>query len=700
MTTRSASKLHSQLNPYFKSKLNKNWSALVEAIGDMDEETATLVEEVRKQFFIQTAERPYIDRLAANLNVQRPKIVGMSDTDFRRYVPVMAYQPKQVKLIIDKLVDIFFFKEATTAFAQSVAYEPYALEDNWEIIYDVDNTKTEQLIFKAEDFTSITSATAEEVASSINRQAQHSFAIVFDDRIQKRKYVRIFTETVGSKGSIEVTGGRANIALEFVGSLQNSGSGATTQWIITKVGSTTTFQWVGGDSPGLNFVQAGDNVIIDIQDNSGTFEVTEVDISNNSFSFENLFSTPTSFDHGLTPNSYVRFIRPVKSIVWNRNNRAAVWEVSPGEVIVEIPATPPVVRRNLKGSAHLNGIVGEMVARPSDTSLVLSDASEWPTAGMFVLEPQHSIDAHILTPGADLVTSTTIDGRFDISELRFTYTSKSGNNILGISPPLPRAAEVSEMATTSATRFSSQVSVLTIPPHKLRVGQAVRILDMADATFNGVFTVTEIVSPTVFKYNNPGPDASTSGGYVRAEFVGLSNTGSKVFLTSAKVNTGILGPYLWDSSSAFVLSSYTATTTTDIKAGNIVLNLQIQTPNNVPFEQGFLIFDYGLETQEGPVRYLYKASDSIVALDPSYVFRFDHAPGSSITAIRRKGGHVLSGLGTEYPFYVSDPAAAREVLQGLIADIKSVGVFLRFIVRYPELFYATIDTYGSGIDPG
>jgi len=700
MTTRSASKLHSQLNPYFKSKLNKNWSALVEAIGDMDEETATLVEEVRKQFFIQTAERPYIDRLAANLNVQRPKIVGMSDTDFRRYVPVMAYQPKQVKLIIDKLVDIFFFKEATTAFAQSVAYEPYALEDNWEIIYDVDGSITEQLIFKAEDFTSITSATAEEVASSINRQAQHSFAIVFDDRIQKRKYVRVFTETVGSKGSIEVTGGRANIALEFTGSLQNSGSGATTQWVITKVGSTTTFQWVGGDSPGLNFVQAGDNVIIDIQDNSGTFDVTEVDISNNSFSFENLFSTPTSFDHGLTPNSYVRFIRPVKSIVWNRNNRAAVWEVSPGEVIVEIPATPPVVRRNLKGSAHLNGIVGEMVARPSDTSLVLSDASEWPTAGMFALEPQHSIDAHILTPGADLITSTTIDGRFDISELRFTYTSKSGNNILGISPPLPRAAEVSEMATTSATRFSSQVSVLTIPPHKLRVGQAVRVLDMADATFNGVFTVTEIVSPTVFKYNNPGPNASTAGGYVRAEFVGLSNAGSKVFLTSAKVNTGILGPYLWDASSAFVLSSYTANTTTDVRAGNIVLNLQIQTPNNVPFEQGFLIFDYGLETQEGPVRYLYKASDSIVALDPSYVFRFDHPPSSSITAIRRKGGHVLSGLGTEYPFYVSDPAAARAVLQGLIADIKSVGVFLRFIVRYPELFYATIDTYGSGIDPG
>jgi hypothetical protein len=223
---------------------------------------------------------------------------------------------------------------------------------------------------------------------------------------------------------------------------------------------------------------------------------------------------------------------------------------------------------------------------------------------------------------------------------------------------------------------------------------------MADSTFNGTFVIVEVISPTEIKFNNPGPNASTAGGYVRAEFVGLADAGSKVFLTSAKVNTGVLGPYLWDSSSAFVLSSYTGRTVTDIRAGNIVLNLQLQVPNNVPFEQGFLIFDYGLETQEGPVRYLYKASDAVVALDPSYIFKFNHAPNSTITAIRRKGGHVLSGLGTEFPMYVSDPAAARVILQELISDVKSVGIFLRFIVRYPTLFYATIDTYASGVDPG
>jgi hypothetical protein len=393
-------------------------------------------------------------------------------------------------------------------------------------------------------------------------------------------------------------------------------------------------------------------------------------------------------------------MRPQKSIVWNRPNRASVWEVSPGEIVVEMPATPPVVRRELKGSAHLNGLVSVMAGRPSDTSLTISDASDWPTSGMIVLEPVNSIESHILTPSLDINNITEIKGRFDVVGARYTYTSKVGNSLIGLSPGLPRASEISEIAITSISRNSDVTTANTAGAHKLVLGQSIRILDMIDSTFNGTFVITNIATSNTFSYTNPGINASTSSGYVRAEFIGLANSGSKVYLTSAKVNTGILGPYLWDSSSSFVISSYTGKNVTDIKAGNIVLNLEIQIPNNIPSTQGFLIFDYGLETQEGPVRYLYKASDSTIALDPSYVFKFNHTPGSSITAIRRKGAHILSGLGTEYSFYVSDPSAARPILQELITNIKSVGVFLRYIIRFPEQFYSTIDVYNSGVDPG
>ena len=74
--------------------------------------------------------------------------------------------------------------------------------------------------------------------------------------------------------------------------------------------------------------------------------------------------------------------------------------------------------------------------------------------------------------------------------------------------------------------------------------------------------------------------------------------------------------------------------------------------------------------------------------------------GSSISMIRRQGGIEFGGLGAEYAGYVTDPAIAREVLQELMEEVKSVGIFINFIVRFPEQYYNTIDTYRSGVDPG
>jgi hypothetical protein len=172
--------LHDLLPKVFGTKTNTNWNALVEAIGDSDTETAELIEEVRKQFFVKTAGRPYLDRLAANNKISRPRFVGMDDATLREYVPVLAYQPKQVKIVIDKLLDIFFFKESTTSWTQTEAYEPYALVDGWELVYQVDQYRDEIIKFSTANFTDIANATVDEVVAAINKQAKYSYAIAFD----------------------------------------------------------------------------------------------------------------------------------------------------------------------------------------------------------------------------------------------------------------------------------------------------------------------------------------------------------------------------------------------------------------------------------------------------------------------------------------------------------------------------------------
>jgi hypothetical protein len=695
--------IHNALNSYFNTRENPNWKALVEAIGESDQDIADLIVEIRKQFFIATASRPYLDRLAANYKVSRPKVVGMDDATLRRYVPILAYQPKQVKAVIDDLLDIFFFKESTTAFTQSADHGPYTMKDGWELEYMVDNVRSELITFYAGEVNDISSVTAAEIAAAINRQAKYSFSVVFNDKITGKDYVRIFTKTIGSKGSIMVTGGRADIALKFNGFISTAGSGPDTQWIITKIGDTMRFMYSAGAGPNIFQIAAGYKVIVDIPGNTGTFTVTTVNISDNYFEFQNLLGTPGTFNHATNPGTYVRFISPERVVVYTRDNRSVVWETDPGKIIIEMPATPPVVRRNLKGSAHLNGPIASMLQRVSDTSIKVDAAADWPNAGQFVLRPAEEVKCRIVTPTVDEITTLEMDTDFDIRGHRFSYSSKTQNGngyiLSGISPSLPVASGVVDLAIASIESDSNGLlTVETTLPHRIELSGSVLIYGITPEpdAMNGVFEVIDVIDANTFTCQSSSDAMPPRAmGTVRIERIGLADAGSPVYLTSSIANTGIYGPYMYDTAAPFIVSSYVANTAQVISTGNIVLNLAIDVPNNIPDEQGFLIFDYGLNTQEGPVRYLYKASDSTLALDPAYVFKYNHDIGATITAIRRKGAVVLSGLGKEYAFYVSDPAMARQILQDLIAQVKSVGLFLEYIIRYPKLYYSDFDVYSQ-----
>ncbi len=823
------------LPKHLNARTNTNWKALVDALGEQDQNTADLVTEVRKQFFVKTASRPYLDRLAANNKIARPRLVGMDDPSFRQYIPVLSYQPKQVKLIIDQLLDIFFFKESTTAFITSSNFQPFNFNDGWELELSVDEQYIDRIIFSTSDFTDINNATANEIVAAINRQTKYSYATAYYDSITKNTFIRMFTNTVGSKGSLRILGGRSNTALRFNGFLANSGNGINTQWTVTKVGDEATFTNTGGADPGINFLQEGDIVIIDLPGNEGSFEITHVDLVTNSFKFINLFATT-----GVTTNTSaddVKFLRPQKFVAYLNPRRAMTWETSPGEITVEMPTSPPVVKRSLKGSTHLNGQFSQMTNRDSDTSLTVADAYQFPESGTFWFERSDAIVQRILTPTENQVVTRTMNGRLQYKVDRYEYASRVslnttgtfsagvnqivcasvaglaqghqvihpafppytritsiaglvvntsfpasvdgtsepvkflGNQLTGITPALPIAAGLNEFTLASLTRAGIVVTGTTSVPHGYLVGDTVVVsgssgiqvaattgditmgsniitnvasmsgvapgvvvagpgipvgtlvlsntattITMADVatltTIGAAITISEnlnlggvitaVPSPTTFQYIKLGTSGSaTTPGVSRIERIGLANSGSKVIVTDAIPNTvsRITGTHVWDLAATFVLSDKTATTTDSIQAGKIVRLLSTST-NDMSADGGFIIFDYGRDTQEGPVRYLYKPTDQTIALDPSYTFKFSHPTGSPIVAISRKGPHQMSGRATEYPPYITDPSEARFILQDLIRSVKSAGIFVNFLVRYPEQLYATLDVYSSGIDPG
>lgn len=755
--------LHDLLPNHLNSRTNENWKALIDALGEQDQSTADLVSEVRKQFFVKTASRPYLDRLAANNKIARPRLVGMDDPSFREYIPVLSYQPKQVKLIIDQLLDIFFFKESTTAFITSSNFQPFNLDDEWELELYIDEQHTDRVVFKTEDFTDINNATANEIVAAINRQTKYSYATAYYDSITKNTFIRMFTTTVGSKGSLRILGGRANIAIRFTGFIEDAGNGANTQWTVTKVGDEATFTNTGGADPGIDRLQEGDIAIIDIPGNQGSFKITNIDLVNDAFTFTNLFATTGIFTNA-SENS-VKFIRPQKFVAYLNPRRAMTWETSPGEVTVEMPTSPPVVKRSLKGSAHINGAFSQMTNRNSNTSLNVVDAFQYPESGTFWLEQVDEILERILTTSENEVVSIKMNTRLQHKVDRYEYTGRTslittgdivegnnqiinlasvvglangqqvihpafppytritsivgpivntsfpasssgigetikflGNTLTGITPNLPSLASLNEFTLTSLTRASNVVTGTTVTPHGYVAGEIVIIAGVTGGSGNwdGAFELLT-ASGSTFTYTQIAVNSSaTTFGNSRVERIGLANAGSKVIVTDAIIDdvSRITGPYIWDIAAPFVLSSNKADLVDNIQAGKIIRLLNI-TANTISKNGGFLIFDYGMETQEGPVRYLYKPTDNTIVLDPSYTFKFSHPIGSPVVAISHKGPHQISGRATEYPPYITDPSEARFILQALIRSVKSAGIFVNFLVRYPEQLYGILDVYNQ-----
>jgi len=574
-------------------------------------------------------------------------------------------------------------------------------------------------------------------------------------------------------------------------------------------------------------LQVGDILISLLPGNSGYFPITGINLGNNSFTITNLFATPGTYTQ--TDDTQTKFFTPNKYVVYTQNNRAVTWEVTPGEVIVEMPATPPVVKRSLIGAAHINGSESLVTTTNSPTSITVADASQFPMTGTFWLQEVEEIQTRYITPTQDTLALTTFNTRFQGRPIEYTYSNRlvlattgtttvgsnqitnvgstvglevgngvfmpgvpsyalitnilgstvtvdfpatasninvgvqfAGNTLNNITPDLPALATLDENTLTSLVRSGDVVTATTSANHDYKVGDIVSIYNASGVlsqtstatlttgtptltgvsplgtvskgetivgtniplgtlvdsivgstvtmtqnatgsgsetiTFNedlnGSFVITSVTDNT-FTYNSIGlSGTATAPGTARVDTIGMAPSGSLVVITAAlPVSfTRIYGPYVWDLAAPFVLSDNTAKITGSIQAGKTIPLLNLSS-NTIPSSGGFIVFDYGLDTQEGPVRYLYAPNSTTLVLDPSYIFLYNHANGSGVVSINNKGPHIMSGVGTEYPPYITNPGDVRVTLEKLIESVASAGIFIDFLVRYPDQLYSVLPTY-------
>ena len=352
-------RLRSYLNPYIKGDTT---DAILQALAVGN--AAHLIENVHAvndQLYIATASGRYLDERLADAGITRPPAVGLSDDVFRE-IGIEVKNRKQVRDLINNLLNAIFGDEFVRASTQSRAYEPYNLKDGDTLIINFDENVTVPIQFKTGQFANIAAATAQEVADAITKNLRSlgytGTAIAKDDG--NGPYVLILSDTIGSASSVTILGGRAQNELRFDAPV-NAGGNMSTQWTLSlQSGGVVRYTWTGGANPSLGKVKAGQYVNIygggfSSSANEGSYTITAAvgGVAGASY-FEILNPLGTSGIVVQGTDDAILFYNPVRKTLASRLAYAAVYQTEARMLQVFLPAATKVVRRGRRGSAHLH----------------------------------------------------------------------------------------------------------------------------------------------------------------------------------------------------------------------------------------------------------------------------------------------------------------------------------------------------------
>lgn len=366
-------RLRSYLNPYIKGKTVE---AVLTALAQGN--AAYLINNVRAvndQLYITTASGRYLDERLAEHGITRPPSVGLSDDVFRQ-IGIEVKNRKQVRDLINNLLNAIFGDEFVRASNQARAFEPYNLQDGDTLIINFDDANTVAVEFNTGDFQNIAAATAQEVADAITKELRRlgftGTAIAKDDG--NGPYVLILSDTIGPASSVTILGGRAQNELKFDAAVP-AGGNMSTQWTLSlQPGGIIRFTWSGGANPQLGKLSAGNYVNIfgggfSSSTNEGSYTIVNAvggAVNVSYFEVVNPLGSPGVIVQG-TDNA-VLFFNPIRKTLASRLSYAAVYQPTGRMLQIFLPAATKVIRRGREGAAHLHedpNISYELLSQPN-----------------------------------------------------------------------------------------------------------------------------------------------------------------------------------------------------------------------------------------------------------------------------------------------------------------------------------------------
>ena len=609
-------RLRSYLNPYIKGP---NTTAVLQALASgMAAPLINNAAAVNDQLYIVSASGSYLDQRLADYGITRPPAVGLPDNIFRQ-IGIAVKNRKQVRDLINHILDYTFGDSYTRASDKATAIEPYNLNNGDTLIINFDDNHTATIIFEASNFANVHAALAEEVANAITitlrNLGYNGTAIAQNDG--NGNYVTLLSDTIGPAGSVTVLGGSAQNQLLFP-SILPAGGNSTTQWTVTlqpgAPGGVIRFTWSGGANPNLGKVQTGNYVNIfgggfSSSSNEGSYTVLDSvggSVNNSYFQIQNPFGTSGIVTQGT--NDAVLFFNPVTKELNSLTSYAAVYQTQSRILQIFLPATTQVIGRTNIGAAFL----------PYVPQTVYTFNAQPNPGDIFQVTSTNSF-----TAGTDFVIGATVLDT--IGNLATAINAVSGlDAVIGDVPD-------TVPGIPTLTIFLSSTSLTIV------------------GSYSGSASIT------------------TTGALGDAE----------------SILPGQKGPNIFDFSQNFVVSHIDTVLTQELNANSPGV-FTVGNAAEFPDGEGYLIFGYGTDNQEGPVPYIARPSSDTLLLSPIYSIKTPHPPGTSVFLVAQNHAASLPPTATDYEMWLTDVVAGRVYAQDLIQSIAATGISIVFTILYPN----------------
>lgn len=166
-----------------------------------------------------------------------------------------------------------------------------------------------------------------------------------------------------------------------------------------------------------------------------------------------------------------------------------------------------------------------------------------------------------------------------------------------------------------------------------------------------------------------------------------------------------VGAFVFDPNglqSTFTLSGQSAliqgdalTGQNQLAAGQVYPRVTVDpATNTLPDESGLAIIGFGTDSQEAAlIRYRGKASDSVILLDPSFIFTKTQPQDTYINIVSNASPFIPDRNGNAYPIYLTSSTQARLVIQGILQTLAAAGVVVNFVIAAPEYKYLIDNPY-------